>query len=440
MTKTNEAKITSIVQRKAQPMSKTLTLEDYPRINPLFTGLGTQAKDKLLKTDNYGASLLMWIVLIVFIYFLARYIIHKYWLLETPSNIRCQLNTFLEKFNKYGDARSSRMGLRDYVRQIQAAGVPDNHLAITNFFVSSSNAPSFFTPIRDGIASPDAIRLTLAAGARYLDFSIWGDGKKNNYRPMLKGMDAGSNWRRITMTEMNFSTAMDNVAKYGFANPRAYSDTNAAPYADDPLFIMLRFKGKYRDQTFTQVANILRNTIEANRLDFTYNKGRGMEGLFKVPITQFFNKVIILSNVYPPDNNLLNDYINIGPRSAVPLEMSSKEIKAIPDNNKQQYIQRVQQNFTISRTELEEPDCDQNLNDWTAAHAIGVHFSAMNFWSEDGGLKGYLSQDKFGKSSFLIKPEPLRYIITYIKPPLLPNPELNARDGKPRAPPGIKTP
>lgn len=441
MMKTNvKAKITSLVQRKAKPMSKTLTLEDYPRINPLFTGLGAQAKDKLLKTDNYGVSLLIWIILIVFIYFVARYIIYKYWLLETPANIRCQLNMFLEKFNKYGDARSSRMGLRDYIKKIQAAGVPDNHLAITNFLVSSSNTPAFFTPIRDGIASPDAIRLTLAAGARYLDFSIWGDGKKNNYRPMLKGMDAGSNWRRITMTEMTFSTAMDNVAKYGFANPRADSDTNNAPYAEDPLFIMLRFNGKYREQTFTQVANILRNTIEANRLDFTYNKGRGMEGLFKVPITQFFNKVIILSNVYPPENNILIDYINIGPRSAVPLDMSSKEIYAIPLANREQYIQRIQQNFTISRTELEEPYCDQNINSYLAAHGIGIHFSAINFWSEDNDLKGYLSQDVFGKSSFLIKPLPLRYIITYIKPPLLPNPELNARDGKPRAPPGIQTP
>jgi hypothetical protein len=318
--------------------------------------------------------------------------------------------------------------------------VPDSHLAITNFFVSSSNTPSFFTPIRDGIASPDAIKLTLAAGARYLDFNIWSDDKKNNYRPMLKGMDTGSNWRRITMTEMTFMTAMENVVKYGMAGPYADSDTNSAPYRDDPLFIMLRFKGKYREQTFTQVASILRNTIESNRLDFTFNKGRGMENIFKIPITQFYNKVVILSNVYPPDGNLLVDYINIGPRSALPLELSSKEIKVIPENNKQQYIEKLKQNLTVSRTELDEPECDTNINDWKAAQEIGVHFTAQNFWSEDSNLKDYLNQENFGRSSFKLKPLPLRYIITYVKPPLLPNPELNARDGKPRAPPGIMLP
>lgn len=421
-------------------MSKNIELEDYPRINPLFLGLGLSLKGAATAKDSSGVPWYMWIIVIVACYFLLRYAIKIYWTLETPANIRCKLNEFLEKFNKYGDARSSRMGLRDYINKLQSDGLPDTHLAITNFFVSSSNTPAFFTPIRDGIASPDSIRLTLAAGARYLDFSIWGDGRRNNYRPMLKGMDVGSNWRRITMTEMTFANAMDNVARFGFAGPRASSDTNSAPYRDDPLFIMLRFKGKYREQTFTQVANILRNTIESYRLDFTYNKGRGMEGLFKVPITQFFNKVVILSNVYPPEGNLLSDYINIGPRSAVPLEMSSKEIKAIPENNKKQYIERLRQNLTVSRTELEEPDCDKNLNDWKAAQEIGVHFSAQNFWSEDDNLKEYLSQANFGKSSFKIKPEPLRYIITYLKPPLLPNPELNARDGKPRAPPGIMLP
>lgn len=147
-----------------------------------------------------------------------------------------------------------------------------------------------------------------------------------------------------------------------------------------------------------------------------------------------------MSNIYPPSGNLLGDYINIGPRSSVPLEMSSKEIAAIPENNKPQFISKIQQNLTVSRTELEEPDCDKNLNNWKAAQALGIHFSAQNFWSEDDSLKEYFNNDNFGNSSFKIKPPALRYIITYIKPPLLPNPELNARDGKPRAPPGIALP
>jgi hypothetical protein len=46
----------------------------------------------------------------------------------------------------------------------------------------------------------------------------------------------------------------------------------------------------------------------------------------------------------------------------------------------------------------------------------------------------------FGVNSFKIKPAEMRYIIEYAKPPLLPNPELNARDGKPRPPTNITFP
>jgi hypothetical protein len=413
-------------------------LENYPRVNPQLPELFNILTKHLDSFSNSaGVPWYVWIILIIIIILLIRYTILLYWLLETPANIRCSLNVFLDKFNKYGDERSQRQGLRDYISQLQAAGLRDSDLALTNFYVSSSNSPAIFTPLRDGIASPDALRLTFAAGARYLDFCIWSDDKKHNYRPILKGMDVGSKWRRITMTEMTFQTAMDNVVKYGISGSQADMDTNTAPYRDDPLFIMLRFKGKLRNETFTQVANILRKTIEQNRLDFTYNKGRGMDRLFKVPITEFFNKVIILANVYPPDGNLLLDYINIGPRSAIQTDISSKDLMAIPDIEKPKYVKRIIQNLTVSRSELEEPDSDKNVNDWTVAHSTGIHFAAMNFWSEDDLLKSYLTHENFGRSSFKIKPESLRYVIEYISPPMLPNPELNARDGRPRAPPGI---
>jgi len=161
---------------------------------------------------------------------------------------------------------------------------------------------------------------------------------------------------------------------------------------------------------------------------------------FNSNTSRFYNRVVIMSNVYPPAGNLLLDYINIGPRSSLPLEMSSKVIAVIPLTNAPQYIERIKQNLTISRNLLVEPECDKNNNDWAAAQALGVQFTAVNFWSEDEQLASYLKKENFGRSSFKIKPLPIRYIIEYIAPPLLPNPELNARDGKPIAPPNIIMP
>jgi hypothetical protein len=165
-----------------------------------------------------------------------------------------------------------------------------------------------------------------------------------------------------------------------------------------------------------------------------------MENLYKVPISEFFGKVVIMCNVYPPENNRLFEYLNVGPRSAVQLEMTSKDIKAIPENNVSQFKQNIRQNLTICRSPLDEPDCDTNVNDVQSAQSLGVHFSAMNFWSTDINLSTYLNNDNFGTYSFKIKPVNLRHVIEYVAPPLLPNPALNARDGKPKAPPNIILP
>ena len=363
-----------------------------------------------------------------------------YWTLESPANIRTRLRDFVTKYNIYGDQRSSRRSLLQYLEDLRKTGIPDSHFALTNFYVCAANTAATFTPIRDGIVSPDAVRLALAAGARYLDFTIWSGGSSTNHAPFIAEMDVGSNWRRLTMNQLSFRAAMDAVEQYGIAGPGAAADTGTTPYARDPLFIMLRFMGNPKPETFDQVADALTNTIEPYRLDFTYYKSRGMDKLYKTPITEFSNKVIIMSNIYPPDGSALSDYINIGPRSTVPLEMTNKDVLSIPQENKAAITTRIQQHLTVVRSSMEEPEGDTNSWDFAPLQALGVHFAAMNFWSQDANLAAYRKPDMFGVNSFKIKPADMRYIIEYVKPPLLPNPALNARDGKPKAPPGIIMP
>jgi hypothetical protein len=380
-------------------------------------------------------------ILAIIILYLAFSLLYKlYWLVETPGNVRYRLTNFVKQYNIYGNQRSSRRGLAQYLSSLRQQGISDNQMALTNFYVCSAIAPATFTPVRDGIVSPDALRLVLAAGVRYLDISVYGGGAETNYAPYVASMEPGSNWRRITMNQLPLATVMDTIVQYAMAGPNAVADISEAAYAHDPLFIMLRFKGKIKEETFNQTATILSKTIERFRLDFTYNNGRGMETLFKTPITQFLDKIVILSNVYPPLKNPFNDYINVGPRGTTPLDMVPKEIMGIPDNNRGTYVARIQQNLTVSCLEMEEPDCNTNSWNWRKAHELGIHFAALNFWSMDSNLADYRKPEVFGVNGFLIKPASLRHTIEYEAPPLLPNPELNARDGKPNAPPGIIMP
>lgn len=416
-------------------------LESAPRINPALLLFAGAARNSVSGSHS-GTGIPIWVYILAAAVVYAC--IHVYssiaWVIETPANIRTRLRTFVEKYNVYADRRSSRQGLSAYLDSLRRAGVPDSHFALTNFYVSSANTAATFTPVRDGIVSQEAVKLAIAAGARYLDFTIYPDGRTANYRPIVTEMDAGSNWRRLPMNEITFRAAMDAVQQNAIAGPRASAGVYEAPYKDDPLFIMLRFMGAPKLETFDQTADALRETIEPFRLDFTYYKVRGMDKLWKTPITEFRSKVIIISNVYPPESSTLNDYINIGPRGAVPLEMSIREVGAIPEQNKGALRAKILQNFTITRSVMEEPDSDKNDWDFKKAHDLGIHFAGMNFWNSDDALKEYLNPGNFGVFSFKIKPADMRHIIEYAKPPALPNPELNARDGKPIAPPGIVLP
>lgn len=415
-------------------------LDPYPRINPALFAAFSDGADKLNNMQTVGLPWYVPLFAIIVLYLAFSLLYKTYWLIETPGNIRYRLTNFVLNYNIYGNQRSSRKGLSQYISQLRQQGLNDNQLALTNFYTCSAISPATFTPVRDGIVSPDAIRLVLAAGVRYLDIQVYGGGAETNYAPFVATMEPGSNWRRITMNQLPLSMVIDSIVQYGMAGPNAVADISEAAYSHDPLFIMLRFAGKIKPETFSQTATILGKTIEHFRLDFTYNGSRGMENLFKTPITQFMDKIIILSNVYPPLGNPLNDYINVGPRGTTPLNMSPKEILGIPDNNRGTIVGRIQQNLTVTAVDMDEPDCNGNNWNWRKAHELGVHFAALNFWSNDANLTEYRKPNVFGVNSFLLKPANLRYTIEYVAPPLLPSPELDARDGKPKAPPGIIMP
>ena len=415
-------------------MSKNIGLESVARLNPLIGEFFSGAASKL-KTNASAVPWWIYIIAVVILIGVFYYLANMYWILESAPNVRSKLRTFVDAYSSYGDKRSSRKGLRQYLADLKAGGVPNSHLSLSNFLVSSANTAAVFTPLKDGIASPEAVRLAIAAGARYLDISIFPSGTSRT--PVVCELQPGSKWRRITMNQVSFRSVMEAVQQYAIAGPGAVSDVASAPYREDPLFIMLRFNGPQHPKLYEEVANVLRDTIEPVRLDFTWYAARSADRLFKTPITEFYGKVIIISNVYPPETSKLNDYINLGPRSSTPLEMTPTNIANVPDEQKAATIEKIKQNLTVARVPNEEPSGNINEWDYTKAHALGIHFAAMNFWSNDEKLKGYLSSSLFGVNSFHIKPVQLRYVIEYMAPPAEPNPALNAGTGTPAAPPPI---
>lgn len=415
-------------------------LKPNPQINPALMEMLTMGLAKAKGAQVGGIPWYIYVIALIILVVVFTFLYKMYWRIESVGNIRFSLRNTVANFSIYGDQKSVRKGLQQYLNDLKAKGIPESHFALTNFFVCSANSPAIFTPVTDGIVSPDAVRLNLAAGARYLDIPIYRGGKSENYYPYVKVTQPGSNWRRITMNKLPLDAIMNSIVENGLSGHRTSAVSMEAAYTNDPLFIMLRFSNNTKPETFKAVAKILSDTIESHRLDFTFYNARGMENLFKIPITQFMGKVIILSNVYPPVGNPFADYINIGPRGTTPVEMSPGDVVGVPDANAGRIKARIQQNLTVARTPLEEPNCNTNSWDWTKAHALGIHFAALNFWSMDENLANYRKPDVFGVNSFLIKPANMRYVIEYVAPPAEPSKELDARDGKPKPPQGLIAP
>jgi hypothetical protein len=298
------------------------------------------------------------------------------------------------------------------------------------------NASGLFSPVVDGIASPEAIRLAALAGARGFVFDIWPDLSPGaNFGPVIQTVESGSLWRRVTMNSLPFSYVLKTLAEEAF-------EINSRPGYFDPLFIYLRFRGKPRKSTFDLTAKAISANFEQYRLSNIFNRCRHQDELFSTPITDLLRKVIIFSSESAEGTNL-RDYINVGPKAGVKPVYGANDARGMTQEAIVQGKRVIQQNLTWVAPLSEEVSAESNNWDPQTSFDLGIMFCAMNFWDRNDKLKNYMRPDMFGKQSFKIKPESLRYILEILPKPLNPPyPGWNGSpdSGSPTPPKEIKLP
>lgn len=420
---------------------------DKPILNPAITGFfsgllgGIKGKGKSVTDSTPGGSSAIWIMVIlaIAVFLLAKWYYKKYRLLETAPNIRRIAKDAVKAADPYVSLVPLRKSLRHYLTSLQASGVPASHMAFTNFHISTVNGTGLFFPAEDGVVTPDAARLAVTAGARGFVFDIWPDlAAGANFAPILQVVETGSLWRRITLNSQPFTGVLNAVVQNVFSgglNPMGTAGS------DDLIVLFLRFRGVPRRSTFAGVADALRSTIEQYRLDPSFYGCHGQDRLFKTPITELFQKVIIVSNNRATGTSL-QDYINVGPLDGIRLDWLPKDVTGLSEVMRTEQKAKVQQNMSVCSLPLEDPASEQNKWDWTEAHKLGIHMAAMNFWNQNSMLKKYMAADMFGVYSYKLKEESLRFIIDILPKPKVPqNPGWGTGEnaGKPDIPEPIKT-
>jgi hypothetical protein len=325
----------------------------------------------------------------------------------------------------------------DLYNALVSRGYAEENLGFTNFYVSTVNAAGIFFPGVNGVVSTDAVRLAVAGGARAFVFDLWPDVEPGgDFGPTLQVIEAGSKWRRTTLNALPFVLALQTLVAQALETP-----TN--PGHQDPLILYLRFRGNPMDATFDKTADALQSVITPYRLDLAFNNCRGADRLFKVPISQLFSKVIVISNVR--GSGRFMDFVNFSTKDGIQLEYPAGQLQTISGDQAAEARKKILMNPTFVAPLSEDPLAESNDYAVGAAQALGIHFVAMNFWGDtkDKNLKSYMKM--FGQYSFALKPPPLQYVITHLDPPRQP-PNYNWGDpskgeaGTPKTPPDIRPP
>jgi hypothetical protein len=420
-----------------------------PRINPelsqMFNGVGQKISDIGSKLQSSAAAasggfsiLALFIIIVVVVGVYIWYGKYRSYY-ETNSNIQRIIKERTQAAAHYDMNRDKRIDLPTYLNELKKAGVPDTHFVFTNFYISTVNATGIFLPGEDGVVSEYAARAAVSGGARAFVFDIWPDlTPGGNFAPILQIVESGSLWRRISLNSAPFVKILKMIMFEIFESGR--------PGFNDVVVLYLRFRGTPKRQTFDGVLSALQACIEPYRMDASFNNCRGQKGdtnrLFSTFITEMFKKVVVVSNNLARGHGL-NDYINIGPDDGIKLEWGMNEANGLNEQARKKAITDIQQNMAFIAPLSESSNTDKNDWRYDESMKIGIHYIAMNFFKPSEFLTDYMSAAKFGRSSYLLKPEPLRYIPMFLanpKSPQDPKWGTGPTAGTPTIPPAIQMP
>jgi len=380
------------------------TPEFNTEIMSLFSGITTAFHSRMAATrevQGQGFSIVFFIVIVAA--FIGLYIWYGNYVqtLETPSNISRVVRDAIAANDKYSVNNPNRVGLRDYLKRLN---IGDDQTAFTNFYISTVNATGFFFPATNGVFSPAAARLAVLGGARGFVFDIWPDLSQGaGFAPSVQIVEPGSLWRRISLNSLPFSLVLKAVVNEAL-------EVAGRPGYYDPVVLYLRFRGKPRSSTYESTYNVLQDAINKYRLDTSFNSCRGQDRLFRTPIQNLMRKIVVVSNTRAEGTNL-GEYINIGPSDGFKQEYLPSESRDLSMDAKTDAIRKIKQTITFVAPYSETPQAESNDWDFTPSMDIGIQCIAMNFWKQTDKLKDYLSDAKFGKQSFLIKPPGLRFVV-----------------------------
>ena len=266
-----------------------------------------------------------------------------------------------------------------------------------------------------------ALKNVIRQGVRCLDFEIYCMDNK----PVVATSAIDVPGIKETYNSLPISDVLNEVSITAFSH-NATTIVNKkvvpqCPNPDDPL--LLHFRLKTND---VKVLNTLGAEIAkyfSDRLmPIQYMKENNFKNMTGVPVKDMKGKVIIMVEKTGPllyQSNNLWEVTNVTTNSTFIREMRYFDVKNISNMNELEEYNK--QNMTIVLPDLK--DTNENYTSYVPM-AMGCQMCAMNFQNVDENLNAYNANFEKVKSAFVLRPEKLRYVPTYVDIPPPPNPIL----------------
>jgi hypothetical protein len=317
-------------------------------------------------------------------------------------NINIRTNKIIKNIDFYPEFVNIQplSSLPDYLSD------PDK-FKLCDWYVCSSYKPYLPGNLTGDYCTLKSIELLLRSGVRYIELDIFVDNC-NNLNPVVTIGKEKGNWH-YSLNNLDLKECLNTIRNIGFSKSIITNST-------DPLFLFLNLKVNKKITVLDKVADILYEVFDDKLLDTSYSYYR--QNISNVPIKNFMNKIVILSNK-SYQKSKLTELINLSLDGPFIRRLNSDEViqtyqpKELTDFNRQ--------NITIvyPNNESKYPINYNPSLPWL----YGCQFVCMNFQKLDENMNIYM--EKFKEQSFVLKPKNLRYVPKTYKAPKKQDPKLH---------------
>jgi len=260
----------------------------------------------------------------------------------------------------------------------------------TDYYVAGSGYTVMTAKTVYSYVTADAIAKVIAAGARIVELHVY----EVNKQPVVGIADEATK-KMLTYNTVPFEDCCLAVANNAFKT-------------STPFILSIVFHTE--DTTIADTcADIMKNTLRRFMLDSSYSYQR--KNIALEPICNLLNKLIVVSGEHHK-GTALDELVNISWSSSLCRRLTYTQASQTYDH--EELTEYNKRNITLVVPDLDTTSMANRSAE--ICFSYGCQWVLMNYGSLDNAMEVYTG--RFVNSSFIVKPEELRYKpVTYNAPP-----------------------